>query len=389
METQNILKKTPLYQWHESQGGRMVPFAGYSLPVQYEKGIIAEHNAVRNGAGLFDVSHMGEIVISGKDALQNIQYLLTNDFSMMKTGRVRYTLLCNEQGGILDDLVVYKMDEYNYMLVVNAANREKDAAWIRSRLSGAVSFDDISDNLGQIALQGPLSETILRSVSNTIPLKYYSFIERGKFEGISCLVSRTGYTGEDGFEFYCKNEDILLLWEKLLAAGKNAVSSNEAGTNAAAMSQDGLVPCGLGARDTLRLEAGMPLYGHEMDETITPFEAGLSFAIKMEKPDFIGKAALEGKTNPSRIRTGIEITGRGIVREACPVFYQGRQIGITTSGSFCPYLEKAFAMALVDVESAVPGTGYQDTWHQGALVEAEVRGRMIEGKICAIPFYKR
>ncbi|MDR0313244.1 MAG: glycine cleavage system aminomethyltransferase GcvT [Treponema sp.] len=385
MEAQNILKKTPLYQWHESHGGRMVPFAGYSLPVQYEKGIIAEHNAVRNMAGIFDVSHMGEFVISGKDALQNIQNLLTNDFTNMKTGRVRYTMLCNDKGGILDDLVVYKMDEFLYILVVNAANREKDAAWIRSRLFGAVSFYDISDSLGQIALQGPLSEAILRSVSNTIPLKYYSFIERGKIGEISCMVSRTGYTGEDGFEFYCKNEDTLLLWEILLEAGKNAVSSNEAGTKVAlSQGEAELIPCGLGARDTLRLEAGMPLYGHEMDETITPFEAGLSFAVKMEKMDFIGKAALEGKINPSRIRIGIEITGRGIVREASPVFYQGRQIGITTSGSFCPYLEKAFAMALVDVETAVPGT-----WHQGALVESEVRGRMIEGKICAIPFYKR
>jgi aminomethyltransferase len=375
MEALNNLRKTPLYQWHESHGGRMVPFAGYSLPVQYEKGIIAEHNAVRNRAGLFDVSHMGELVISGKDALQNIQYLVTNDFSKMKTGRVRYTLLCNEKGGILDDLVVYKMDENLYMLVVNASNREKDAAWIRSRLSGAVSFDDISENLSQIALQGPLSEAILSSVSNAIPLKYYSFIERGKFGDISCMVSRTGYTGEDGFELYCKNEDAPLLWEKLLAAGKNvALSQGEAE----------LIPCGLGARDTLRLEAGMPLYGHEMDETSTPFEAGLSFAVKMEKPDFIGKAALEGKTSPSRIRVGIEITGRGIVREAAPVFYQGRQIGITTSGSFCPYLEKAFAMAFVDVENVVPGT-----WHLGTAVEAEVRGRMIEGKICAIPFYKR
>jgi aminomethyltransferase len=203
---------------------------------------------------------------------------------------------------------------------------------------------------------------VLKSISQTIPEKYYSFIEKGEAGGVPCIISRTGYTGEDGFELYCKSEDTLPLWEKLLAAPSS-----------------GTIPCGLGSRDTLRLEAGMPLYGHEMNETVTPFEAGLSFAVKMEKPDFIGKAALEGKTNPSRIRTGIEITGRGIVREPSPVFYQGKQTGIITSGSFCPYLGKAFAMARVDVETAVPGSP----------VEAEVRGRMIEGKICAIPFYQR
>jgi aminomethyltransferase len=306
---------------------------------------------------------MGELLVAGKDALQNIQRLFTNNFVNMKTGRVRYTLLCNEAGGILDDLVIYKMGEDRYMLVVNAANREKDATWIKSHLLGDVHFEDISESLGQIALQGPLSEAVLKSISNTTPEKYYSFIKKGEAGGIPCIISRTGYTGEDGFELYCKNEDTLPLWEKLLAAAPSPE----------------IIPCGLGARDTLRMEAGMPLYGHEMDETVTPFEAGLSFAVKMEKPDFIGKAALERKANPSRIRTGIEITGRGIVRESSPVFYQGKQIGITTSGSFCPYLGKAFAMALVDVETAVPGV----------QVEAEVRGRMIEGKICAIPFYKR
>jgi aminomethyltransferase len=322
MEYPNDLKKTPLCQWHESHGGRMVPFAGFALPVQYDAGIIAEHNGVRNKVGLFDVSHMGELLVAGKDALQNIQRLFTNNFVNMKTGRVRYTLLCNEAGGILHDLVIYKMDEDRYLLVVNAANREKDAAWIKSHLLDDVLFEDISESLGQIALQGPLSEAVLKSISNTTPEKYYSFIEKGEAGNIPCIISRTGYTGEDGFELYCKSEDTLSLWEKLLAA----TPSPE------------IISCGLGARDTLRMEAGMPLYGHEMDETITPFEAGLSFAVKMEKPDFIGKAALEGRTNPSRIRTGIEITGRGIVRESSPVFYQGKQIGITTSGSFCPYL---------------------------------------------------
>jgi len=347
----------------------MVPFAGFSLPVQYETGVITEHNAVRTGAGLFDVSHMGEFLVTGKDALENLQRIFTNDFTNMKTGRVRYTLLCNEAGGILDDLVVCKMEEGRYMLVVNAANREKDFSWIQARVTGACSVEDISDSLSQIALQGPASGAVLSRLSTTIPEKYYTLIENGSVGGIPCIVSRTGYTGEDGFEFYCKNDEAdaakaaVRLWETLLAAGKDA----------------GVIPCGLGSRDTLRLEAAMPLYGHEMDETITPFEAGLAFAVKMEKPDFIGKAALTGKENPGRIRTGLEITGRGIVREGSQVFHKGRLIGHTTSGTFCPHLGKAFAMALVEAKYRAPGIA----------VEAEVRGRMIEAVTCGLPFYKR
>ncbi|MCL2833063.1 MAG: glycine cleavage system aminomethyltransferase GcvT [Treponema sp.] len=356
-------KRTPLFEWHSSNGGRMVSFAGYSLPVQYETGVIAEHNAVRKNAGLFDVSHMAEFTLTGKDALRNLGLIFTNDFTNMVTGRVRYTLLCNETGGIIDDLVVCKMDEGRYMLVVNAANREKDAAWIGKKISGDCCFEDVSDDWAQIALQGPQSQKILASVSNTIPSKYYTLIENGSAAGIPCIISQTGYTGEDGFELYCKNNDAVLLWEKLLDAGKNA----------------GLLPCGLGCRDTLRLEAGMPLWGHEMDETITPFEAGLSFGVKMNKPDFIGKTALEKKFRPSRLRTGIEITGRGIAREKSAVYSGGVQIGITTSGTFCPYLEKACAMALLDAGFAKPGIA----------VNIDVRGRMIEGVTCTLPFYKK
>jgi aminomethyltransferase len=356
-------KKTPLYQWHESHGGRIVPFAGYLLPVQYEAGVIAEHNAVREKAGLFDVSHMGEFVIKGKGALENIQNLFTNDFTSMATGRVRYTLMCNDEGGILDDLVVCKMEEGRYMLVVNAANREKDAAWIKSHLDSSASFEDISDSLAQISLQGPAAQNILISLSDTIPQKYYTLIEKGQAAGINCIVSRTGYTGEAGFELYCPEDKAVSLWEKLLDAGKGA----------------GLTPCGLGARDTLRLEAAMPLYGHEMNETVNPFEAALSFAVKMDKKDFIGKRALTGKENPSRIRAGLKITGRGIAREDSPVLYQGKVIGKTSSGTFCPYLKEALAMALVNTEFSKPGTP----------VEVDVRGRKIEGQICALPFYSR
>jgi aminomethyltransferase len=353
-------KKTPLYDWHEANGGKIVPFAGYLLPVQYETGLIAEHCAVREKAGLFDVSHMGEFIISGKGALDTLQGLLTNDFAKMNVGRVRYTLMCNEQGGIIDDLVVYKMDEGRYLLVVNAANREKDAAWIRNHLEGAV-FEDLSDSYGQIALQGPASPSILALVSETIPQKYYTFIEKGKAAGIDCIISRTGYTGETGYEFYCKSGDTPALWERLLEAGKSA----------------GLVPCGLGARDTLRLEASMPLYGHDMDETVNPFEAALSFAVKMDKDDFIGKSALLGKEKPHRIRTGLKAVGRGIIREQCRVFHGGKNVGVTTSGTWLPWLKQSMAMALLD--SDCPQLG----------LEVDVRGKMIEAETCALPFYKR
>jgi len=354
-------KQTSLFQWHTINGGRMVSFAGFSMPVQYETGVIAEHNAVRNSAGLFDVSHMGEFIITGKDALTNLNYIFTNDFSDMYAGRVRYTLMCNEEGGIIDDLVICKFNDERYMLVVNAANSEKDAVWIKERLRGDCVFEDVSGDFAQIALQGPASLSILTSISNTIPRKYYTFIENGSVSGIPCIVSRTGYTGEDGFELYCKNEDALSLWEKLLDAGRYA----------------NIIPCGLGSRDTLRLEAGMPLWGHEMDEETTPFEAGLSFAVKMEKPDFIGKAAL---AKPAiRIRTGIEITGRGIIREKTDVFHNGQKIGVTTSGTFCPYLEKSCAMVYLDPAYNKPGI----------IVQAQARGKMIEGITCALPFYKR
>ncbi|MDR2447758.1 MAG: glycine cleavage system aminomethyltransferase GcvT [Treponema sp.] len=361
-------KTTPLYAWHESHGGKIVPFAGYLLPVQYERGVIAEHEAVRNRAGLFDVSHMGEFVVSGEDALDNLQRIATNDFSKMPIGRVRYTLMCNDKGGVIDDLVVCKMGEENggrYLLVVNAANREKDADWIRSHLEGSAQFEDISDSIAQIALQGPLSEQILARLAApaSIPSAYYTLIENGAVGGFSCIVSRTGYTGEKGFELYCAPHDAVALWEKLLDAGENG----------------GLIPCGLGSRDTLRLEAAMPLYGHEMTEDITPFEAALSFAVKMNKPDFIGKQRLAGGETPARIRVGLRVIGRGISRGGEDVFADGVVIGKTTSGSFAPHLKEGVAMALVQCKYATPGQ----------KVEIDVRGRKVEAVVVGLPFYKR
>ncbi|GMO47398.1 MAG: glycine cleavage system aminomethyltransferase GcvT [Treponemataceae bacterium] len=355
-------KKTPLYSWHESHGGKIVPFAGYLMPVQYQAGIIAEHNAVRTHAGLFDVSHMGEFTLKGKDALKNLQYLLTNDFSNMADGRVRYTLLCNERGGIIDDLVVCKMDGgASYMLVVNAANRAKDFAWMQSRVFGDAVLEDISDTIAQIAIQGPKAEEILSRVTQKdyIPRKYYTLTEKCAAGGIPCVISRTGYTGEAGFELYCASGDAVRLWELLLQA------------------DSGLLPCGLGARDTLRLEAAMPLYGHEMDETVNPFEANLSFAVKMDKADFIGKSALIAGIRPKRIRAGLAVTGRGIARGGEDVFAGGSLIGKTTSGTFCPFVKRAIAMALVDTEYSAAGTA----------VEIGIRGRRVEGSIVPMPFY--
>ena len=274
--------KTPLYDAHVKAGGKIVPFAGFLLPVQYEKtGVIKEHMAVRTQAGLFDVSHMGEVLCKGKDALANLQKILTNNFDNMVDGQARYSLMCNEKGGVVDDLIVYKKGENDYFIVVNAANREKDFNWMLEHKFGDVEFTNVSDDYAQLALQGPKAMEILRKLTKeeSIPQKYYHAVFNGEVAGIPCIVSKTGYTGEDGVELYLESKYAEQMWNKLLEAG----------------AEEGLVPCGLGARDTLRMEAAMPLYGHEMNDDISPLETGLKFAVKMDKPDVIGKAAIEAK----------------------------------------------------------------------------------------------
>ncbi|NLF79827.1 MAG: glycine cleavage system aminomethyltransferase GcvT, partial [Clostridia bacterium] len=237
-------QKTPLYERHVQAGGKIVPFAGYLLPLHYGPGLIAEHMAVRQKCGLFDVSHMGEFILRGPGALANLNRLLSNDYSDLQPGRVRYGLLCNEQGGVIDDMLVYKLGHEHYLAVVNAANREKDAAWVRDHLTGPVMFSDISGDSSLLALQGPLSREILGKVTGDIPEKYYHFVSPAKINNINVMISRTGYTGELGYEIMVDNEDAVALWDLLLEAGESA----------------GLIPCGLGARDTLRLEAAMPLW---------------------------------------------------------------------------------------------------------------------------------
>ncbi|WP_139651045.1 glycine cleavage system aminomethyltransferase GcvT [Raoultibacter phocaeensis] len=357
--------RTPLYDSHLAAEGKIVPFAGYLLPIEYPTGLMKEHLAVRNACGLFDVSHMGEVLFGGPGALATLNHLMTNDFSNMAIGRCRYTALCYEDGGMVDDLIVYKLGEERFLAVVNAANKDKDVAWMSDNLLGETEMRDLSDDIAQIAVQGSLAQSILSRVADEdgLPARYYTFSEHVSVAGCDCLVSRTGYTGEDGFELYCAPTDAPTIWSALLEAGAG----------------DGLIPCGLGARDTLRLEAGMPLYGHEMDETVDPLEAGLAFAVKLDKPQFIGKAALVAKGDPARMRIGLEVTGRGIIREHEPVLLDDVCIGTTTSGTFCPFLKKACAMALVDTGSVAVGDE----------VEVEVRGRRVAAAVVPLPFYQR
>ena len=357
--------KTPLYDAHVKAGGKMVPFGGYILPVQYPTGVIKEHMAVRRQAGLFDVSHMGEILCEGEDALANLQMILTNNFDNMKDGQARYSPMCNENGGTVDDLIVYKKAENQYFIVVNAANKDKDYQWMLAHQFGKASFRDVSDQYAQLALQGPKAMEILRKIAKEedIPKKYYHAVFDAKAGGIPCIISKTGYTGEDGVELYLDAGLAEKLWDILLEAGK----------------EEGLIPCGLGARDTLRMEAAMPLYGHEMDDEVTPLETGLGFAVKMAKEDFVGKDALIARGEPKRKRIGRKVTGRGIIREHQDVFVDGKVIGHTTSGTHCPFLGYPIGMALVDAAYTEEGT----------KVEVEVRGRIVEAFVVALPFYKR
>lgn len=358
-------RKTPLYDVHIAEGGKIVPFAGYLLPVQYAGGVIKEHMAVRQAAGLFDVSHMGEILFTGPTALDTLNHLLTNDFTDMPAGRVRYSVMCNEKGGVIDDLVIYKFGDEEYLAVVNAANRHKDYAHMAANLLPGTKAEDISDSVAQLALQGPAAPAVLGSLvsEDKLPKKYYTAVRDVDINGMKCMISRTGYTGELGYEIYTAPENAVALWKTLREAG----------------GEHGLIPCGLGARDTLRLEAAMPLYGHEMDEDISPLEAGLGFGVKMGKSDFIGKAALEAAGEPSRVRVGLEITGRGIAREHQDVFIGEEKIGVTTSGTHCPAVGKAVAMALVSADRSAVGTE----------VDVDIRGRRVSAVIVPLPFYHR
>jgi aminomethyltransferase len=362
------LKRTPLYDEHRALGARLVEFSGWEMPVQYS-GILEEHRAVRERAGLFDVCHMGEFHIEGPGALDFLQGLVPNNVARLGVGQALYTQICNEQGGTLDDLLIYHLTDQRYMAVVNAGTMEGDWAWFTKQADGhsAMALTNDSETTGLIALQGPLARDILHTLTDADldTIVYYHFTE-GDVANISCLISRTGYTGEDGFELYCASDDVVALWRALLAAGTPA----------------GLLPAGLGARDTLRLEAGYCLYGHELNEQISPLEAGLGWSVKLEKGhDFIGREALlaQKQRGLPRKLVGVELRDRGVPRAGYPILRDGAAIGELTSGTVGPTLGKAIGMGYVPPENAAPGTE----------VAIEIRGKAVPAVIVALPFFKR
>lgn len=360
-------KKTPLYEQHLRDGGKMVPFAGYSMPVQYKDGLVVEHRAVRTNAGLFDVSHMGELALAGAGAAELVNRLITNDASKLDDGGALYTCACNEGGTILDDLIVYRRSAQRWLIVCNASNREKIVAHVSKHASGVCEFEDQSEVTALIALQGPKALHIAGKVGGAelSKLKSFHFAE-ATLAGVACTASRTGYTGEDGLEIFCANEDAVTLWDGLLEAGR----------------AEGLVPVGLGARDTLRLEARLSLYGNEIDETTNPLEAGLAWVVKLDKRDFIGKEALVAvkAQGLSRRIVGFEVTGRGIARHGYPLLdATGKQVGVCTSGSPGPTVGKNVGLGYLPIEMTEIGTKFV----------VDCRGRTAEAVVVKTPFYKR
>lgn len=364
--------RTALHQRHVDRGARMVSFAGWDMPIQYS-GILAEHKAVRTAAGLFDLGHMGQVDVTGPDAAEFLQWTTTNDVSVLEPGKAQYSLLPNEHGGVVDDIIVYRRPagEDGYMVVVNAVNRERDVAWwqeLRVRRSDLdVAVNDISHDFGMIAIQGPLAAEITGKVTDTDleGIEYFSW-HRVTVADVDTMVARTGYTGEDGFEFYAPNDQITRIWDALIEEG----------------APFGLVPVGLGARDTLRLEARMPLYGQELSDEISPYESGLGWAVKLDAADFVGREPMAAvKANkPSRRTVGFTTIGRsGAPRTHCKVLVDGNEVGYVTSGAFSPTLQKNIGLALID----------RDYAGAGKPLQIEIRGKLVDGEQIKTPFYKR
>lgn len=360
------MKKTPLYEKHNELGGKIIDFGGWALPVQYT-GIIEEHEQVRKAAGLFDVSHMGEIIVKGQDAEIFIQNLVTNNIIGAKEHRIIYSPMCYSDGGVVDDLLIYKYSEQHYLLIVNASNTDKDYDWIIQNAKGQVEILNASDRYAQFALQGPKAEIILQKLTDTplAEIGFFRFKPDVRLDGVEAIVSRTGYTGEDGFEIYMNSESAVYLWEKILQVGKD----------------EGLVPVGLGARDTLRFEAALTLYGHEISPEISPLEAGLGKFVKLEKDDFIGKEELvkQHEQGLKRNLVGFEMIDRGIPRNGYDVQIDGRKVGFVTSGSFSPSLGKNIGMALVE----------SDINAEGAELDIVIRNKAVKAKTVKTPFYTK
>ncbi|MEM1180884.1 MAG: glycine cleavage system aminomethyltransferase GcvT [Acidobacteriota bacterium] len=360
-------RKTPLYDEHVAAGAKMVDFAGWMMPVRYTSEM-DEHRAVRSAAGLFDVSHMGEFRIQGPGALDLLQSLTPNNVAKLKVNQAHYSALLTEDATYVDDLLVYRLGEDDFMAVVNAANIDEDFAWIESRRGDFdCIIEDHSDRTALLALQGPKATAILAGLTDADldGLRYYHFLQDQDVGGVKCLLSRTGYTGEEGFELYLDPADAPAVWRKLMEAG----------------AEHGLKPAGLAARDTLRLEAGMALYGHEIDRTTTPYEAGLRWTVKLKKGDFIGRDVLvqQKADGVERKLVGFQVTGRGIARQGHQVIVGDEEVGVVCSGTFAPTLEVAI------------GTTYLPTAlaEEGTELTIAVRKRRLPAKVVALPFYKR
>jgi aminomethyltransferase len=361
------LKKTPLHARHRALGARMVEFGGWDMPVEYS-GIVAEHMAVRTRAGLFDVSHMGEIEIAGRDALTAVQHITTNDAGRLAVNQAQYSALTTPQGTFVDDVLTYRLSGDHFMLVVNASNIIKDFHWIAQNIAGigdAVAVNT-SSRYALLALQGPMAREVLQPLTGVplVDIKYYWFTT-GEVAGVAGTISRTGYTGEDGFEVFVPPASAERVWDAILRAGKAA----------------GVVPAGLGARDTLRLEAAMRLYGNDMDETTTVLEADLGWIVGWKKADFIGADVLrrQKQEGVARKLAGFEVLDRAIARQGYDVYVDGRKAGVVTSGTQTPYVKKPIGMAYLPADRTAAGTGF----------EIEIRGRRVPAQVVPMPFYKR
>jgi len=362
------LKKTPLNEVHRTLGGKMVDFGGWDMPVQYKAGVIEEHMATRTRAGLFDVSHMGEIWVEGRDAIPFVNRITTNDVTKLVDGQAHYSTLTNENGGVVDDLLVYRFNDEKLLLVVNASTTDKDWAWITSHKGedDDLALTNASVSYCQIAIQGPKAIGILQKLTDTNldEIKYYHF-SLGHVDGIESIISRTGYTGEDGFEVYAPAENAEQLWEKMLETG----------------AEEGILPCGLAARNTLRLESAMSLYGHELGDDITPLEANLGWITKLQKGDFVGRdkiAELKEKGIKRKL-VGFEMREPGIARDGYDVYVEDNKVGTVTSGSPAPFLKKNIGLAFVPPEFA----------NVGQELRIDVRGKRLAAEVVPTPFYKR
>jgi aminomethyltransferase len=365
MNSVSQLKRTKLNQIHKQLGAKMAEFGGWEMPIEYS-GIIHEHLAVRNSAGLFDISHMGEIIIRGPESLELLQKVTCNDVSRLRDGQVQYSALLFPNGTFVDDILVHRLSPDDYFVCVNASNTDKDLKWICEHNDFDTEVEDVSDQYTQLAIQGPQAGHILQKLVNIdlTAIRYYWF-QRENVDGVESIISRTGYTGEDGFEIYFPPESSEHIWTHLLERG----------------TAEGLLPVGLGARNTLRLEAKMALYGHEISEKITPWEADLAWIVKMEKGDFIGRAALlqQQQHGIDKKLVGFEVEGKGIAREGYAVFIDGHCVGRVTSGGPAPYLKKNLGLAYVPVTHAQVGTP----------LDIEIRTNLVRARIVETPFYRR